>query len=130
MVDFFELLHGQSMETLPHEATLSAQQAHHIVILGKHYTEASWVRFGTMISPWLAGGQIVSMYTVNNEVYLVMDVYPELYSESSSTDASLKIDATAKPERQVVATSDLLYINGMWSVGQDEEGQHFIEMSI
>jgi hypothetical protein len=122
MIDFFELLHGGNMEDLPVDTTMVTEEAHRVEILGKQYTSGSWVRFGTQISPSLKGAQIHSMYTIDQACYLVLDVYPE--SEESESEGGLRIGGTAV--RRIVALEDMLYLNGMWTVGPNV----FIEMGI
>ena len=122
MIDFFELLHGGNMEDLPVDTTMVTEEAHRVEILGKQYTSGSWVRFGTQISPSLKGAQIHSMYTIDQACYLVLDVYPE--SEESESEGGLRIGGAAV--RRIVALEDMLYLNGMWTVGPNV----FIEMGI
>ena len=127
MVDFFELIYGQPMQDLPPEATLASQQAQSVEILGKHYATGSWVRFGTVMSPLLVGGQIVSMYTVNNDLYFVIDGYTDVHIDGGG-DGALWIALADKPTRQIVAAADFLYLNGMWSIGTTSDVRRFIEM--
>ena len=110
------------MEDLPVDTTMVTEEAHRVEILGKQYTSGSWVRFGTQISPSLKGAQIHSMYTIDQACYLVLDVYPE--SEESESEGGLRIGGTAV--RRIVALEDMLYLNGMWTVGPNV----FIEMGI
>ena len=120
MIDFFELLHGQQMQDLPMDAMMVAEEACRIEILGKHFIPGSWIRFGTQISPSLRAAQVLSMYTINQAVYFVLNVYPEL----EESEGGFRIGGTAV--KRIVALEDMLYLNGMWSVATNL----FVEMGI
>ena len=129
MCDFFEILRGH-IGSLPPDAVLSVQSLTVLTCLGKKYGLGSWIRMGDSSNPGLVGARIESMYCVNNELFMVLDIYPEMQRDA---DGVLYLpDASAPPKREAVPVHDITYLNGMWGVGRNAagSGMSFVESPI
>ena len=129
MCDFFELLLGP-IASLPLDAVLAVQDVSVFSFLGKSFGVGSWVRTGDSASLGLVGARIQSVYMVNNHLYMVLHVYPELQPDD---DGALVLpDAAADPMLEIVPVDDVLYLSGMWSVSRSaaDDASIFIESPV
>lgn len=125
MCDFFEIIRGNIGQLAP-DVVMSVRPVTVLTCLGKKYGVGSWIRMGDSSTLGLVCARILSMYSVNNELFMVLSVY-EMQQEPNG--AFELPDAAEPPKQEIVAVNDMVYMAGLWSVGRnaDDSGLMFIE---
>jgi len=118
MADFIELLHGPDFAQLPYETQIYVEQIHRFSFLGDHYCDGGtqWIKFSTAFDTTTSSAaKIRSIYSVNSQIYFILDVYPNTLKHDKEGRLTLKCEPDAHAEL-TVALCDLHTLSGIWCV--------------